>query len=76
MPAGWTTTRTRILRRDPTCRINYGGCTTVSTDVDHIQPGAGDHDANLQGACHPCHQLKTQLEAHAARWPARGAPGP
>lgn len=71
MPAGWTTTRARILHRDPVCRLNYGGCTGPSTDVDHIIRGGGETDSNYQGACAHCHRLKTQLEAHAARWPGQ-----
>ena len=67
MPARWAKTRTRILRRDPTCRIRGPRCTLISTDVDHIQPGGGDSDANLQGTCRPCHQDKTQQEALAGR---------
>jgi 5-methylcytosine-specific restriction endonuclease McrA len=67
MPARWQSTRARILRRDPICRIAGPGCTIRSTEVDHITRGAGDHDANLQGVCHACHQAKTQAEAAAAR---------
>jgi len=69
MPRDWSRTRARILRRDPTCRIAGPRCTTLATEVDHIVRGGGDHDANLQGACHPCHQAKSQAEAAAARTP-------
>ena len=65
----WRRTRDQVLARDPVCRIAGPRCTTVATEVDHIVRGAGDHDTNLQGACHPCHQAKTQTEAAAARRP-------
>ena len=49
MPPGWTATRRRILRRDPTCRL----CASApSTEVHHTQPGV-EADWALLGVCHP-----------------------
>ena len=67
MPPGWTATRRRILRRDPTCRL----CASApSTEVHHTQPGV-EADWSLLGVCHPCHLAVTQQQAAAARWADR-----
>jgi 5-methylcytosine-specific restriction endonuclease McrA len=54
----------------PTCYLNYNGCTTVSTQADHVIPhfehGTNTPD-NMRGACHHCHQTKTKTEAARAR---------
>jgi 5-methylcytosine-specific restriction protein A len=73
--SGWDRTRARdrILKRDGhRCQIRRPGiCTGVATEADHIVPvsvtgPAGDHDGNLQAACHPCHAAKTADESAAA----------
>lgn len=70
---GWkwrTSTRPRILRRDPVCTCDLMGCSVCkgrgchapSTEVDHIVPreaGGSDGDDNLHGLCHDCHSYKT-----------------
>lgn len=67
LPQGWTTTVRRILRRDPICYI----CRTAkATTVDHIisrADGGSDDDGNLAGACQPCHDRKSQMEAARGR---------
>jgi 5-methylcytosine-specific restriction enzyme A len=73
MPKGWDRMRSRVLRRDPICRLNYPGiCSVISTEVDHILRDAGDIDSNLEGVCGPCHRYKTQQEARQARQRQRG----
>jgi 5-methylcytosine-specific restriction endonuclease McrA len=63
-PPGWTTTRTRILRRDRgICHV----CHQPGADqVDHITPraeGGDDSDSNLAAVhAHPCHAAKTANE--------------
>lgn len=65
LPPDWRRRRALILQRDPVCRI----CNRrPSTEVDHIRPGDDHSDANLQGACSPCHAAKTKRESAAARW--------
>jgi len=76
LPPGWPTTRRRILARDPVCRA----CRRArAVEVDHVIPrsqGGADHDHNLAGVCHSCHQQKTQTEAAAARQANRTARNP
>jgi 5-methylcytosine-specific restriction protein A len=68
MPSRWKAKRQAVLKRDPSCRLQYPGiCSTVSTEVDHIVRGAGEYLYNLQGVCSPCHRHKTQQEARQAR---------
>jgi 5-methylcytosine-specific restriction enzyme A len=68
--------RAAILRRDPVCKCagckhcTTTGCTSPSTQADHITPVAehgSNHTANGQGLCTPCHSVKTAAET------ARGA---
>jgi 5-methylcytosine-specific restriction protein A len=62
--------RAAILRRDPHCRIRLEGCTTVSTEADHVVPTSegGSHSVgNGQGACASCHAKRTQQQAARAR---------
>lgn len=62
--------RTRTLAAWPVCHLRYPGCTSTSTDDDHVIPlaqGGSDHPANHRGACHHCHTIKTQAEAAAGR---------
>jgi 5-methylcytosine-specific restriction protein A len=69
LPKGWDTLRLRVLERDHyRCRIQDPRCCLGTADeVDHID-GRHDHRMiNLQSVCHPCHLVKTQREASAAR---------
>jgi 5-methylcytosine-specific restriction protein A len=63
MPPGWTTTRARILRRDPVCRLCQAA---PSAEVHHLRPGV-EADAWLLGVCEPCHLAETQRQAALAR---------
>lgn len=67
--AEWKRTRRRILQRDGhRCQLRYPGrCIGTATECDHITPGAGDHDTNLQAACTPCHRHKSAHEGVTAR---------
>jgi 5-methylcytosine-specific restriction protein A len=67
LPGDWNRRRARVLRRDPTCRLGYDGCTVLSTEVDHIQRGDDHSLDNLQGLCHTCHQRKTIAERPASQ---------
>ena len=63
-------TRRAILTRDPACRLHLPGCTTVSTQADHITPTSlgGSHDqANGRGVCASCHQQATNEQSATAR---------
>lgn len=63
-------TRAAVLTAWPTCYLQYDGCTEISTDDDHVIPlsqGGADDWTNHAGACHHCHQIKTQTEAAAGR---------
>ena len=70
-PPGWTTTRTRILKRD--ARICYICGGEGADQVDHIINVAtgGSHDDHNLAAIHevPCHRDKTRAEQRAARVP-------
>jgi len=70
LPRNWRQLRTRILQRDPTCRICH---TNTAVEVDHIKPGDNHNPDNLQGLCVPCHQAKTTSERDAAQ-PRRARP--
>lgn len=69
--------RAQILERDPICYLRYEGCTTTSTEEDHVIPlhKGGDRwsYSNRRGACHHCHAIKTGREAQAARLSPRRA---
>ena len=61
--------RLRILKRDPTCRLGYPGCTLTSTVLDHVVAlglGGADTDSNCQGICHNCSLRKSSMEGHVA----------
>lgn len=67
LPPNWEKgIRPRILRRDPVCKAQ--GCSSPSTEVDHIQRGNDHRDTNLQGLCSYHHRQKSLAEAAAARW--------
>lgn len=65
--------RQQVLREEPLCRMclsmkppRY----TPATIADHITPkaeGGSDERDNYQGACAPCHKMKTAEEAKRAR---------
>jgi 5-methylcytosine-specific restriction protein A len=63
--------RRRVLARDRhTCQLAWPGCVSYATIADHVIPvafGGSDHEANMQAACRPCHDAKTQAEAQRAR---------
>ena len=75
MSYGWTgngkgLTRTQreaaLSRAHHTCRT----CGDPATEVDHIinlAQGGTHHPDNLQALCAPCHRVKTEAEALAAR---------
>ncbi|WP_193636274.1 HNH endonuclease [Brachybacterium subflavum] len=69
-----TAWRRQILTRDPQCQIRGPRCEGRAVEADHIIPvteGGDELDLrNGQGACHPCHNDKTQAEARRgqARW--------
>jgi 5-methylcytosine-specific restriction protein A len=69
--------RRRVLDRDGwACQIRDAGCVGYATIADHVIPvafGGSDHEANMQAACRPCHDAKTQAEAQAARAAKRQA---
>lgn len=81
LPPDWAQRRATILRRDPTCQLRLACHGAPSTEADHINPGDDHRLANLQGACHPCHLIKSSAEGHAARYrfprrrPAEQHPG-
>ena len=60
--------RARILARDVVCQLHYDCCLGDATMVDHVMPLSvlgSDHPmlndpSNLQGACRPCHDRKTE----------------
>lgn len=59
-----------MLARWPRCNLNYPGCTTESTEDDHVIPksqGGSDGLDNRRGACAHCHDIKSRREAAAAR---------
>jgi 5-methylcytosine-specific restriction protein A len=57
----------RVRARDPICKV----CHSRPTDhADHIVPmaeGGADDEANMQGICIPCHELKTADELRRAK---------
>lgn len=65
--------RRQVLREEPLCRI----CLAMdppryspTTIADHVVPkaeGGGDERENYQGACGPCHAMKTAAESARAR---------
>lgn len=68
LPTYWPKLRRRILSRDGhTCRLQYDGCLTTATEVDHIEPGDDHRATNLQAACRSCHARKSAREGVAAR---------
>jgi len=63
--------RKRVLAEEPLCRICLAaGRVTASTIADHIvnkAEGGSDERENYQGACKPCHDVKTTEEAARAQ---------
>lgn len=62
----WRAVRSRVLRREPLCRI----CGALATEVDHIVPkhlGGTDDLSNCQPLCSKDHEHKTRAEAASAR---------
>jgi 5-methylcytosine-specific restriction protein A len=63
----WLTTRSKVLARDPICKV----CNQrLATEVDHIVPLSQGGDpwdlGGLQGICGPCHRVKSGREARGA----------
>ena len=67
LPSNWRQIRAAILRRDPTCRLGYDGCTKASREVDHIGTADDHRPEMLRGVCAPCHKRRTQAQAVAAK---------
>ncbi len=66
LPSNWEAIRAKVLREASyRCAIEYGGCTGVATEVDHINPG-NDH-TRCQAACKPCHSKKSSAEGVSRR---------
>lgn len=65
-PPNWAAIRRRVLARDRTCRLQYVGCTVVSTDADHVGERDDHRLSMLRGVCHECHVKRTQEQARAA----------
>lgn len=59
----------RLRRRNPLCRHCHArGITRAADQYDHVVPlwkGGADEDANMQGLCLACHEVKTAAEATA-----------
>lgn len=60
-------------------RWHHTNCTTLATDIDHIQRGDLNRPGNLQPLCHTCHAAKTTAEvraihAHKTRMRTRPTP--
>src|SRR5690606_1828016 len=60
LPPNWYSIRRRVLRRDPACRVD--GCSSPSTEVDHIRPGHDHSESNLRGICSFHHRRKSSME--------------
>jgi 5-methylcytosine-specific restriction protein A len=59
----WGKLRKLVISRDPICKLNFKGCTHLSTLADHKLPkvaGGDDSMDNLQGTCASCHGIKTR----------------
>jgi 5-methylcytosine-specific restriction protein A len=58
--------RSRLLRANPLCVLcQRDGRVSVATVLDHVVAltNGGDYsDANMQGLCKPCHELKTRQD--------------
>ena len=76
----WQKLRKTTLHRDNhTCQLNYPGCTTTATEVDHISnltTGGTNKLDNLQAVCTNCHKQKTQHESLASRTRHKRKPKP
>jgi len=67
LPPGWWRTRQRIFKRDGgrCVHIRYDTgtrCPEKATHCDHIIPGGGEHDGNLQSLCEYHHNIKSSSE--------------
>jgi hypothetical protein len=68
LPPDWPRVRARALRRDPLCRVcGY----RLSTEVDHIKPGATTRTAICKGSVHPA--IERRAPARAEEHQRRGA---
>ena len=76
----WQKLRKTTLHRDNhTCQLNYPGCTTTATEIDHKQnltTGGTNQLDNLQAVCTTCHKQKTQHESLTARTRHKRKPKP
>lgn len=65
LPKDWAKRRKAVIERDVVCQICF---VRIATIADHIEPMTDNHELDaLQGACDPCHRLKTAKEAAAFR---------
>jgi 5-methylcytosine-specific restriction endonuclease McrA len=73
MPAGWSATRRRVLRKSDVCYL----CHQPGADeVDHVVPrhqGGGDDESNLRSVHRFCHSKKSSAEGHARKRALRAA---
>jgi hypothetical protein len=75
LPAGWAVVSRRIIARDGICMLRLDGCTLKATTADHIVPrseGGDDSDANLQGSCLHCNDVKSNMRVRVAPVPRVG----
>lgn len=74
--AAWRRLKDRVVREEPTCRLQFEGiCTMVSTTADHIRPVSTHPElalvrSNCRGACKPCNDARGTVPDEALILPA------
>src|SRR5512133_1652537 len=68
----WRKKRAYVIQRQPTCQLNFPGCTGRSTQVDHILSANDRPDlflvgSNLRGVCAKCHHKRSAEQSKAKR---------
>ena len=68
----WKKLRAQVIHEEPTCWLQFPGCTHVSTQGDHIIPPQERPDlallrSNVRGACAPCNLRRGRVPVGALR---------
>lgn len=59
--------RLRVLRQYPLCYVCKIRASVIADHIVNLARGGADHESNMAGICHRCHNRKTATESWASR---------